>query len=360
MKRWWVWAFLLPGVLRAQIDSMVEWWTGLSPNVLGKQLSYAGTADMTVGGVPFYSGGVLYAYTMVLNEVHSRYEYTLNRSDTTGFAGFNFSVSAQRMATDTVFRPVLVLDFFPFLDVRDTTASPAGLRIPLAMTLSLVGRPLPDTLPLHGYFDTAYPLQFMLDPTHTYGTGVWDALWLSGTEPFFLILVDTPAVATLPLPASCAPLAPTAHHYRLVLEDTVLMWDGSSMLLTLDRHFWMVPGCFIVKDSVYRTLSPLVGKEGKLAQSQTYNGSVALESIKPVQEETRPPSGPVRMVFVQGKLYLTGLSPYHRVRVLDISGRQILLQGGGDRLLLPRGVYTLVVEDPRAGSRQVLKGISLR
>jgi len=362
MKRWMVWMLPLVGIAEAQNSPLTEYWTGVAPETT-KRFTYTGTAEFIVGGTPVYTGSVYYSYQIGLDTAsyppRSRYVYSLSRSDASGLPMFNYTLEPEPIYDfyDTITQSTWVmLESWPFADV------PTSGSLPWIVPTATEPVPNVDSLSLLSFFDQFFsqPLLLWLDPDTSVPR---DTLYFTGNETFDLTLVETLPVGSLPfpLPPSCI-TNPSylAHHYRLVLEDAVHMRDGSLMLLSLNRHFWMVPKCFIVKDSVYRTLSPLVGKRGKVAQNQTYNGSVALESITPVQEIPPDRPAPIRLVLTGGYLRLAGLSPSHRVWVLDGLGRRVPVPIVDGVLRLPRGVYTVVVETTPSGSRWVLKGISVR
>ncbi len=335
--------------LHAQVqDVIVEYWTGMTPTSL-RAFQYTGTMTLAVGGSPFYSGPVTYRYQWSADTSLGIYRYTLERTDTSGFAGLNFTVTdGPAFSSGSVLR----LGLFPFIDVH--TLNP-WYEFPLAPDTA---RPPQDTFILHNDLVPASPLLLMLDPGGTYSPSSADTLWIDNNATYFVIfegMVDTMGWSW---PQGCVPRGDSLRLYRIVIEDTVHMWDGSIMLLRMDRYLWMIPACFVVKDSVYRTLVPLAGK----AQSQTLNSSLALDNITSVEEQRLRTTSTVRVIPVPGGFHITGIQPGDKVRARDILGRTIFLKKRGDVYVFPAHPGVVFVEVERSGGkgRIILKGISLR
>ncbi len=358
--RWLYVVSLLLGIghLRAQVDPVVEFWAGIrAPQ--GKQWTYRGTETITLGGNPWFQGTVTYHMGVFYDSTQPTYLWTFSRQDSTFFPGLNYQLPprpALSPVQDPVFPAPLILVGFPFLDVFSSVNSYDFVVVP--DTQLLTGGPqIFDLVPRLQASTPALPL--MLDPAGAYPPGVWDTLYLDTTHTVIQLIDELQDTLVLPTGGCNGITTVIARRIRLHVQDTVYMGDGSRMWLQMDRTLWWVPGCMVVKDSVYRTLTPTLYH--LQAQSQTVVSSIVLEGSTPV-EEASPRLLPARALLRSSPRgwRIAAPEPIRRVRVRDALGRRVQVQRQGNVLVPPApGLYMLEIESA-SGTRWILKGVFLR
>jgi hypothetical protein len=347
---------LLCSLLQAQVDPVVEFWYGLSwPN--GRQFQFHGQSTVNVGNATFYDGPVTYTYNVFADSsFQHRWLMDIYRQDTSGFSGYNFSFLGHQAfsyppGNDTLLPAGLYVFTFPFLDVNTV-----DFTYDFPISSDTVPTPSPPAI-----YDLAPYLQqqtsrirLQLDPY-----GVYDAQSADTLIPDSLVstiwLIDEGVDTSLTVPLFCdAAFLPIKYH--ILLDDTVYMWDGSTMYLQQDRFLWMSPTCGIIKDSVYRTMVP--AKRAKKAQSQTVTTSIVLDNVALLRQErvvlpTR--RGNVRIQATLTHWILSSPEGIRRVVVRDLAGRVLQRWRGPARIPYPHaGVFVLDVETQQ-GSRTRIK-----
>ncbi|MCF6192422.1 MAG: hypothetical protein L3J76_04735 [Candidatus Hydrothermae bacterium] len=342
----WLLGVLWLAPLQAQVDPVVEFWYGLFwPD--GRLFQYQGTHTVDVGGVPFYDGPVTYSYAIYADSTNqNRWLMDISRQDNSGFSGFNFSYTGHQAYSlppglDTLLPAGMYVFAFPFLDVNIL-----DLTYDFPISTDTVPTPTPPTI-----YDLAAWLQqqtslirMQLDPLGVYDAQTADTLFPDSLRTT-LWIIDEGADSTITPPLFCdAAFWPIRYH--ILMEDTVHMWDGTSMLVQHDRFLWMQPTCGIIKDSVFRSVIP--AKRSKKAQSQTVTTSIVLSNVALLRQESLSfpnRSGNVSITLHPTHWSLRAPDGIRRVVVRDLSGRVVHRWTRVSRIPYPQtGIFVLDME----------------